>query len=133
MIVKMGYMLQKEERRMGGGNVSQDQTSIICIDLKSFYASVECVERGLDPFKANLVVADPTRSKSTICLAITPAMKSLGIKNRCRIHEIPDCVKYITAMPRMQLYILQRSMESICGTSQKKISMCTVSMSVLLM
>ena len=52
MIVKMGYMLQKEERRMGGGNVSQDQTSIICIDLKSFYASVECVERGLDPFKA---------------------------------------------------------------------------------
>ena len=51
MIVKMGYMLQKEERRMGGGNVSQDQTSIICIDLKSFYASVECVERGLNPFK----------------------------------------------------------------------------------
>ena len=80
--------------------MSQDQTSIICIDLKSFYASVECVERGLDPFKANLVVADPTRSKSTICLAITPAMKALGIKNRCRIHEIPDCVKYITAMPR---------------------------------
>ena len=105
MTVKMGYMLQKEERRMGGDNVSQDQTSIICIDLKSFYASVECVERGLDPFKANLVVADPTRSKSTICLAITPAMKSLGIKNRCRIHEIPDCVKYITAMPRMQLYM----------------------------
>ena len=105
MTVKMGYMLQKEERRMGGGNVSQDQTSIICIDLKSFYASVECVERGLDPFKTNLVVADPTRSKSTICLAITPAMKSLGIKNRCRIHEIPDCVKYITAMPRMQLYM----------------------------
>ncbi len=90
---------------MGGGNVSQDQTSIICIDLKSFYASVECVERGLDPFKTNLVVADPTRSKSTICLAITPAMKALGIKNRCRIHEIPDCVKYITAMPRMQLYM----------------------------
>ena len=51
MTVKMGYMLQKEERRMGGGNVSQDQTSIICIDLKSFYASVECVERGLNPFK----------------------------------------------------------------------------------
>ena len=90
---------------MGGDNVSQDQTSIICIDLKSFYASVECVERGLNPFKTNLVVADPTRSKSTICLAITPAMKSLGIKNRCRIHEIPDCVKYITAMPRMQLYM----------------------------
>ena len=77
----------------------------ICIDLKSFYASVECVERKLDPFKTNLVVADPTRSQSTICLAITPAMKKLGIKNRCRIHEIPKDVEYITAMPRMQLYI----------------------------
>ena len=79
--------------------------SFICIDLKSFYASVECVERGLDPFKTNLVVADPTRSKSTICLAITPAMKKLGVKNRCRIHEIPAGIEYITAMPRMQLYI----------------------------
>ena len=77
----------------------------IAIDLKSFYASVECVERGLDPFKTNLVVADPTRSKSTICLAITPAMKKLGVKNRCRIHEIPPNIEYITAMPRMQLYI----------------------------
>ena len=77
----------------------------ICIDLKSFYASVECVERQLDPFKTNLVVADPTRSQSTICLAITPAMKKLGIKNRCRVHEIPKNVEYITATPRMQLYI----------------------------
>ena len=81
------------------------QKSYICIDLKSFYASVECVERGLDPFKTNLVVADPTRSQSTICLAITPAMKKLGVKNRCRIHEIPAGIEYITAMPRMQLYI----------------------------
>lgn len=81
------------------------QKSFICIDLKSFYASVECVERGLDPFKTNLVVADPKRSKSTICLAITPAMKKLGVKNRCRIHEIPAGIEYITAMPRMQLYI----------------------------
>lgn len=77
----------------------------IAIDLKSFYASVECVERHLDPFQTNLVVADPTRSKSTICLAITPAMKKLGVKNRCRIHEIPTDIEYITAMPRMQLYI----------------------------
>lgn len=82
-----------------------NKSVIICIDLKSFYASVECVERGLDPFKTNLVVADPTRSKSTICLAITPAMKALGIRNRCRIHEIPENIEYITAMPRMQLYI----------------------------
>ena len=89
----------KEVKRMGR------QKSFICIDLKSFYASVECVERGLNPFQTNLVVADPTRSQSTICLAITPAMKKLGVKNRCRIHEIPAGIEYITAMPRMQLYI----------------------------
>ena len=74
----------------------EQKKSFICIDLKSFYASVECVERGLDPFKTNLVVADPERSKSTICLAITPAMKSLGVKNRCRIHEIPAGIEYIS-------------------------------------
>ena len=85
--------------------MKESKSIIICIDLKSFYASVECVERGLEPFKTNLVVADPTRSKSTICLAITPAMKALGIRNRCRIHEIPENIEYITAMPRMQLYI----------------------------
>ena len=76
-----------------------------CIDLKSFYASVECVDRGLDPFKANLVVADPDRSKGTICLAVSPAMKALGVKNRCRIYEIPDGINYIVAKPRMKLYM----------------------------
>ena len=77
----------------------------LCIDLKSFYASVECVERGLDPMTANLVVADPERSDKTICLAITPAMKKLGIRNRCRVFEIPKAVPYIMAEPRMKLYI----------------------------
>lgn len=77
----------------------------ICIDLKSFYASVECVERKLDPLKTNLVVADPERSDKTICLAITPAMKALGIPNRCRVFQIPKGVEYITAEPRMALYI----------------------------
>jgi len=77
----------------------------ICIDLKSFYASVECVERGLDPMTTNLVVADMSRTEKTICLAITPSMKALGIKNRCRVFEIPDNVDYIAAIPRMQLYI----------------------------
>jgi len=76
-----------------------------CIDLKTFFASVECIERGLDPFKTNLVVADPSRGNGGICLAITPAMKELGIKNRCRIFEIPKNVKYITALPRMKKYI----------------------------
>lgn len=77
----------------------------LCIDLKSFFASVECVERGIDPMKTNLIVADPDRTDKTICLAITPAMKALGIKNRCRVFEIPKGVKYITAPPRMQKYI----------------------------
>lgn len=77
----------------------------VCIDLKSFYASVECVERGLDPMTTNLVVADMERTDKTICLAITPAMKALGIKNRCRIFEIPKNVQYIAAPPRMKKYI----------------------------
>lgn len=77
----------------------------ICIDLKSFFASVECVERGLDSMKTNLVVADPTRGSGAICLAISPHMKELGIRNRCRIFEIPKEIDYITAMPRMKKYI----------------------------
>ena len=77
----------------------------LCIDLKSFYASVECVERGLDPLKVNLVVADPSRGNGAICLAITPNMKKLGIQNRCRIFEIPSNVRYITALPRMKKYM----------------------------
>lgn len=81
------------------------QSWFLCIDLKSFFASVECVERGLDPFKVNLVVADPDRCEGTICLAITPAMKALGVKNRCRIFQIPKQIKYLIAPPRMQLYI----------------------------
>lgn len=77
----------------------------ICIDLKSFYASVECVERGLDPMTTNLVVADPERSDKTICLAVSPSMKKLGVSNRCRVFEIPKNIQYIMAPPRMQKYI----------------------------
>lgn len=77
----------------------------IVIDLKTFYASVECVERGLDPFQTNLVVADPNKCESTICLAITPKMKKMGIKNRCRLFQIPKDIKYIIAKPRMEKYI----------------------------
>ena len=79
--------------------------SYLCIDLKSFFASVECVERGLDPMKTNLVVADPERGGGTVCLAVTPAMKALGVKNRCRVFEIPPHISYIKAPPRMQKYI----------------------------
>lgn len=77
----------------------------LCIDLKSFYASVECVERGLDPMETMLVVADPERTEKTICLAVSPAMKKAGVKNRCRLFEIPKTLSYITAPPRMQKYI----------------------------
>ena len=80
----------------------------LCIDLKSFYASVECVERGLDPMTTRLVVADPTRTQKTICLAVSPALKALGVRNRCRVFEIPKTIDYLMAMPRMALYI-QRS------------------------
>ncbi|MCI9493571.1 MAG: DNA repair protein [Lachnospiraceae bacterium] len=76
-----------------------------CIDLKSFYASVECVERGLDPMQANLAVADPERGSGTLCLAISPSMKAMGVKNRCRVYQIPKHINYIMAPPRMKLYI----------------------------
>lgn len=77
----------------------------LCIDLISFYASVECVERGLDPLSTRLVVADLKRGKGAICLAVSKALKVCGIKNRCRLYEIPDTISYIVAPPQMKKYI----------------------------
>ena len=85
--------------------VMEKERAYICIDLKSFYASVECVERGLDVMTTRLVVADPTRSEKTICLAVSPALKALGIPGRCRVFEIPKNIDYIMAPPRMQKYL----------------------------
>lgn len=82
-----------------------EEKTYLCIDLKSFYASVECAERGLDAMTTNLVVADPERTEKTICLAVSPSMKKLGVKNRCRLFQIPSNIEYIIAVPRMQLYI----------------------------
>ena len=82
-----------------------DDHIYMCIDLKSFYASVECAERGLDAMTTKLVVADPSRGNGAICLAVSPALKQLGVKNRCRIFEIPKGIDYIVAKPRMQKYI----------------------------
>lgn len=79
--------------------------SIYVLILKSFYASVECVERGWDPLTARLVVADPERSEKTICLAVSPALKQMGVPNRCRVFQIPKEIPYKMAPPRMQLYI----------------------------
>ena len=69
------------------------QRTYIAIDLKSFYASVECRERGLNPLDTNLVVADESRTDKTICLAVTPSLKSYGISGRARLFEVKQCVK----------------------------------------
>ena len=66
-----------------------------CIDLKSFYASVECMERGLDPLKTNLVVADKKRTEKTICLAVSPSLKAYGISGRARLFEVVQKVNEI--------------------------------------
>ena len=92
------------------------QKTYIAIDLKSFYASVECRERGLDPLTAKLVVADASRTSKTICLAVTPALKAYGIGGRCRLFEVEQKARevkrqsgkdleYIVAPPRMAHYI----------------------------
>ena len=86
------------------------------IDLKSFYASVECVERGLDPLRALLTVADVSRTEKTICLAVSPALKAYGLPGRCRLFEMQqkaaevkrktgETLDYLVAPPRMQLYM----------------------------
>lgn len=73
------------------------ERTYIAIDLKSFYASVECRERGLDPLDTNLVVADESRTDKTICLAVTPSLKSYGISGRCRLFELKQRVKEANA------------------------------------
>lgn len=81
--------------------------SFIAIDLKSFYASVECVERGLDPLTAKLVVADESRTDKTICLAVSPALKAQGVPGRARLYEVKQKTRddFIIACPRMAFYI----------------------------
>lgn len=84
------------------------QKCYVAIDLKSFYASVECVERGLDPLTTPLVVADESRTDKTICLAVSPSLKEKGISGRARLFEVLAVVNrkdFICAVPRMQLYI----------------------------
>ena len=74
-----------------------------CIDLKSFYASVECVERGLDPLNTNLVVADKERTEKTICLAVTPSLKEYGLSGRSRLFEVIAKVKEIMSKKNVTL------------------------------
>ena len=93
-----------------------DEKTYIAIDLKSFYASVECRERGLDPLTTKLVVADRSRTSKTICLAVTPALKAYGLSGHSRLFEVEAKAReikrqtgkefeYIVAVPRMALYI----------------------------
>ena len=70
-----------------------DKRIYVAIDLKSFYASVECVERGMDPLNTNLVVADESRTEKTICLAVSPSLKAYGIPGRARLFEVVQKVK----------------------------------------
>lgn len=78
------------------------EKTYICIDLKSFYASVECVERGLDPLKTNLVVADEERTEKTICLAVSPSLKQYGVGGRARLFEVISKVKEINKLRKKQ-------------------------------
>ena len=75
----------------------------MCIDLKSFYASVECRERGLDPITTNLVVADPNRTEKTICLAVSPSLKQYGIPGRARLFEVIQKVKEMNYKRRKEI------------------------------
>ena len=78
------------------------QRQYIAIDLKSFYASVECVDRGLDPLSTNLVVADKSRTEKTICLAVSPSLKSYGIGGRARLFEVVQRVREVNQQRQMQ-------------------------------
>lgn len=92
-------------------NIYQNR-NFLCIDLKSFFASCECLKRNLNPFKYPLVVANPTQGQGAITLAVTPYLKSQGIKSRGRLYEIPKHIKYFIAKPQMNLYIKKKSRSS---------------------
>ena len=96
--------------------MSTKSRQYICVDLKSYYSSVECVDMGLDLLTTNLVVADESRSDGTICLAVSPSLKAYGISGWARLFEVKqkvqeiknttgEEVKFIIATPRMQRYL----------------------------
>ncbi len=81
-----------------------EERNILCIDIKSFFASVECIKLGLDPFTTPLLVADKNRGNGAITLAVTPYLKEKGVPSRGRLYEIPKNIKYIIVNPHMSLY-----------------------------
>ena len=126
-------------RRGGNGRVQNLQAKrpvYIAIDLKSYYASVECVERGLNPLTTNLLVADETRSDKTICLAVSPSLKAMGVPSRPRLFEAKQAIKlyeaqhhtkvdYIIAKPQMALY--EKVSAKIYSIYLQYISTCDIS------
>ena len=88
--------------------MQQNGRTYIAIDLKSFYASVECMERGLDPLTTNLVVADASRTEKTICLAVSPSLKAYGISGRARLFEVVERVKEVNAERRRKAGCLSK-------------------------
>ena len=105
---------------MGKGEKPLAQRQYIAIDLKSFYASVECVERGLDPLTTNLVVADASRTSKTICLAVSPSLKSYGIAGRARLFEVEQRVKEVNALKAGKLGVARLEKSSYDDTLLKK-------------
>ena len=94
------------------------ERTYICCDLKSFYASVECVERGLDPMTTNLVVADLRRTEKTICLAVTPSLKSYGISGRARLFEV---VQKVAEVPdKFIAFLLERAVDECRNLLDRK-------------
>ena len=96
-----------------------NQRTYVCIDLKSFYASVECMERGLDPMTTNLVVADVRRTEKTICLAVSPSLKAYGILGRARLFEVVQKVREVNALRKRQAPNRMLSGESTDDTALK--------------
>ena len=92
----------------------------MCIDLKSFYASVECIERGLDPLNTNLVVADKSRTEKTVCLAITPSLKQYGLGGRARLFEVMQKVKNINYERRKNNNYKEFNLKSYLDSELKK-------------
>lgn len=96
------------------------ERTYIAIDLKSFYASVECVERGLDPLKTNLVVADESRTEKTICLAVSPPLKAYGISGRARLFEVVQRVREVNRERRNNAHHREFSAESYLDDELKQ-------------
>ena len=96
------------------------QRTYLAIDLKSFYASVECVERGLDPLTTNLVVADKSRTDKTICLAVSPSLKQYGIGGRARLFEVVQRLRQVNAARRAKALNYRLTGKSVSDLELRK-------------